>query len=100
MLLINYLPEIISKYLGMQEIDIRMIHYKDNYGILLPKLFWSTVRKKNSSDQEKPLKFEAKSWNFQNSQFTRTIYLYSQRSEQFLVTQRFLNLFLEVSHIQ
>ena len=47
MLLINYLPEIISKYLGMQEIDIRMIHYKYNYGILLPKLFWSTVRKKN-----------------------------------------------------
>ena len=61
MLLINYLPEIISKYLGMQEIDIRMIHYKYNYGSLLPKLFWSTVRKKNSSDQEKPLKFEAKS---------------------------------------
>ena len=24
-------------------------------GILLPKLLWPTVRKKNSSDQEKPL---------------------------------------------
>jgi hypothetical protein len=27
--------------------------------ILLPKLFWPTVRKKYSSDQEKLLKFEA-----------------------------------------
>ena len=27
-------------------------------GILLPKLFWPTVRKKCSSDQEKLLKFE------------------------------------------
>ena len=30
-----------------------------NYGILLPKLFWPTVRKKCSSDREKRLKFEA-----------------------------------------
>ena len=28
-------------------------------GILLPKLFWPTVRKNCSSDQEKVLKFEA-----------------------------------------
>ena len=27
-------------------------------GILLPKLFWPTVRKNCSSDREKPLKFE------------------------------------------
>ena len=33
-------------------------------GILLPKLFWSTVRKKCSSDQEKLLKFEAEGWEF------------------------------------
>ena len=48
----------------MQENDIRMIHYTYNYGILLPKLFWSTVRKKNSSDQEKLLKFEAEGREF------------------------------------
>ena len=54
-------------------------------GILLPKLFWLTVRKNCSSDLEKL--FEV----------TRTIY--SNRSEQFLVTECFFNLFLEVSHI-
>ena len=30
-----------------------------NYGILLPKLFWPTVRKNCSCDREKLLKFEA-----------------------------------------
>ena len=33
-------------------------------GILLPKLFWPTVRKNCSSDQEKLLKFEAKGREF------------------------------------
>ena len=33
-------------------------------GILLPKLFWPTVRKKISSDQEKLLKFEAEGREF------------------------------------
>ena len=33
-------------------------------GILLPKLFWPTVRKNCSSDREKLLKFEAKDWEF------------------------------------
>ena len=33
-------------------------------GILLPKLFWPTVRKKCSSDQEKLLKFEAEGREF------------------------------------
>ena len=31
----------------------------DENGILLPKLFWPTVRKNCSCDREKPLKFEA-----------------------------------------
>ena len=30
------------------------------------KLFWPTVRKKCSSDQEKLLKFEAEDWEFEN----------------------------------
>ena len=33
-------------------------------GILLPKLFWHTVRKNCSSDQEKLLKFEAEGQDF------------------------------------
>ena len=33
-------------------------------GILLPKLFWTTVRKNCSSDREKLLKFEAEGWEF------------------------------------
>ena len=33
-------------------------------GILLPKLFWPTVRKKCCSDREKPLKFEAEGQEF------------------------------------
>ena len=33
-------------------------------GILLPKLFWPTVRKHCSSDREKLLKFEAEGWEF------------------------------------
>ena len=69
-------------------------------GILLPKLFWPTVRKKCSSGQEKLLKFNAKGREFaKNFQSTRTIFSNSERPEQFLVTECFFNLFLEVSHI-
>ena len=32
------------------------------FGILLPKLFWPTVRRNCSSDWEKLLKFEAEGW--------------------------------------
>ena len=60
-------------------------------GILLPKLFWPTVRRKCSSDQEKLLKFEAEGREF-------AVYSNSERSEQFLVTECFFNLFLEVSY--
>ena len=34
-------------------------------GILLPKLFWPTVRKNCSSDWEILLKFEAEGWEFE-----------------------------------
>ena len=33
-------------------------------GILLPKLFWPTVRKNCSTDREKLLKFDAEGWEF------------------------------------
>ena len=39
-------------------------HYLMKNGILLPKLFWPSVRKKCSSDWEKLLKFEAESREF------------------------------------
>ena len=47
-------------------------------GILLPKLFWPTVRKKYSSDREKLLKFEAEGWEFakilrSSEQFIQTV---------------------------
>ena len=35
-----------------------------NIGILLPKLFWPTVRKNCSSDRENLLKFEAEGQEF------------------------------------
>ena len=47
-------------------------------GILLPKLFWATVRKNCSSDREKLLKFEAEGLEFANflrllDQFIQTV---------------------------
>ena len=41
------------------------------YGILLPKLFWSTVRKNCSSDREKLLKFKAEGQEF--AKFLRSL---------------------------
>ena len=41
----------------------------NEYGILLPKLFWPTERKNCSSDQQKLLKFEAEQFSKQNTIF-------------------------------
>ena len=71
-------------------------------GILLPKLFWPTVRKKCSSDWEKLLKFEADRWRpriFKNFEITRTIYSNIKRSEQFFLQNAFFNLSLKVTQI-
>ena len=64
-----------------------------NIGILLPKLFWPTVKK------------TVEIWGWRPRickmfEIRRTIYSNSERSEQFLVTECFFNLFLDVSHIQ
>ena len=70
---------------------LKMVH------ILLPKLFWPTVRKNCSSDQKKT--FEIWGWRpriCKIFEIFRTIYSNHERSEQFLVTE---SLFLEVSHI-
>ena len=53
-------------------------------GILLPKLFWPTVRKNCSSDREKLLKFETEGWEF--AKFLRSL-------EQFIQTVKGQNNF-------
>ena len=69
-------------------------------GIVLQKLFWPTVRKNCSSDQDFFLKFQAEGLTCKFFEITRTIYSNSERSEQFLVTECFFTFFLEVSYIQ
>ena len=56
-------------------------NWKQN-GILLPKLFWPSVRKKCSSDREKLLKFEAEGWEF--AKYLRSL-------EQFIQTVKVQN---------
>ena len=60
-------------------------------GILLPKLFWPTVRINCSTDWEKLLKY-IQGWRPRICKiFEITIYSSSERSEQFLVTKCFSN---------
>ena len=71
-----------------------------NKWYFLSKLFWPTVRKNCSSDRDKLLKFENEGRGIcKLVEITRTIYSNSERSEQFVVTECFFNLFLEVSQI-
>ena len=69
---------------------VNIIAQSRSSGILLSKLFLPNVRKNCSSDREKLLKFEAEGREFAN--FLRSL-------EQFLVTEYFFNLFLDVSQI-
>ena len=74
--------------------------WQNRNGILLLKLFWPTVRKKMFWWSRKT--FEIRGWKpriFKIFEITWTIYSNSERSEQFLVTECFFNLFLEVSQI-
>ena len=67
---------------------------------LLPKLFWPTVRKKLSLWLRKT--FEIRGWRpriYKIFEITRTIYSNSERSELFLVSECFFNLFLYFSHL-
>ena len=63
--------KICKKNLEMQLIPKTVSMHKENHGILLPKLFWPTVRKHCSNDWEKPLKFEAEGREF--SKFLRSL---------------------------
>ena len=60
---------------------------QDWNGILLPKLFWPTVRKKCSSDWENFLKLEAKGQEF--AQVLRSLeqFFFSQYARTILVTK-------------
>ena len=49
---------------GTHKNDLRRIFILCRNGILLPKLFWPTVRKNCSGDREKFLKFEAEVQEF------------------------------------
>ena len=74
------------------------IKHSSRNGILLPKLFWPTVRKNCLVIVKKKLKLEAEGWEFAKilrspKQFFQTV------KQQFLVTKCFLNLFLEFSYI-
>ena len=56
----------------------------NEYGILLPKLFWPTVRKNCSGDREKLLKLEAEGQEF--AKLIRSL-------EQFIQTVKGQNIF-------
>ena len=59
------------------------------------------MRKNCSSDQEKTFEIRGRRPRIcKIFEITRTIYSNSERSEQFLVTEWFFNLFLKVSHCQ
>ena len=54
------------------KIRLENVYFQTNtYIILLPKLFWPTVRKNCSSDREKLLKFKAEGWIF--AKFLRSL---------------------------
>ena len=64
------------------------------------KIVLTYCEKKSSSDREKLLKFEAEGQEF--AKILRSLKQFiqiSERSEQFVVTECFFNLFLEVSQI-
>ena len=67
-------------------------------GILLPKLFWPTVKKNVLVSDKKFLKFDAESREFSKILSSLEQFIQTESSEHFLVTACFFNLFLEVSH--
>ena len=62
----NHKTHLLTIYVGSQ-----FFPHPHKNGILLPKLFWPTVRKKCSSEQEKLLKFEAEGQEF--AKFLRSL---------------------------
>ena len=84
-----YIPFIFSNLISncSKLLDMRNLQEQVKKAFCYKKLLWPfTVWINWSSD-------------FKNFEITRTIYSNSERSEQFLVTECFFNLFLEVSQI-
>ena len=75
---------------------MKTVELRINGTYFVTKIVLTYCEKNYSSDREKLLNFEAEGKIFE---ITRTIYSNSERSEQFLVTECFFNLFLEVSQI-
>ena len=105
-LLFHYIDNLLTfGFLTFQIVKMRSFYYffEMNFyhivvslnGILLPNFFWLLWEKI-------VLVIEKKFWNSrlkaENFEITRTIYSTSERSEQFLLTECFFNLILEVSH--
>ena len=72
-----------------------IVHWVDilseRNGILLPKLFWPTVRKNCSSDRENILQFDVEGREFAKKfEITKIIYSRSEQSEQFWKQNAFL----------
>ena len=91
------------KWLGSSIVDLTPPFEKFRNGILLPKLFWPTVRRNCSSDRDF---FEIRGSRpriCKNFEITRTICLNSERffwsTNVHEVTECFFTLFLEVSQI-
>ena len=74
----KYLHKVIFIKTGYtdKETNLKRLGCKRKNGILLPKLFWPTVRKKCSSDRKKLLKFEAEGQEF--AKFLRSLEQFSQ----------------------
>ena len=68
-------------YLNLNHFNVlHLRNLQEKAGILLPKLFWPTMIKNCSSDQEKVLKFETEGWEF--AKFLRSL-------EQFIQTVKY-----------
>ena len=82
-----------------------LLHFREEWinGILFPKLFWPSLRKKCSWDREFFFRNSGlKVQNLHIFEITRSIFLNSERSEQLLKQNTFLTCywrFLEIEYI-
>ena len=70
-----------------------------NNSILFPKLFWPAVRKNDSTDWEKLLKFEAEGQEFARFLRSQEQLIRTVKAKNNFEKEYFFNLFLEVSQI-
>ena len=80
----HYHSKLILRYLFGNEKKIWPFCCKSRNGILLPKLFWPTVRKNCSSDWEKLLKFKAEGKDF--AKFLNSLEQFIQTVSEWFLT--------------